>query len=179
VQSPTPANPDNVQRQLAIFDVVRRAPGKTLAEIKAMLAKAFAERGLPRQPAVWLDAVASEAAYGKSYIVDLPAAVAADSITSAPDPNVESILRKRRSLRAESSPDNQESGHATSATEGENNDGGSRPRSVPGIPPLTLLGFAAAAAAIALAAVAARAALRRSGSTGRSGSTHRNAKRHQ
>lgn len=161
MQTPTPANADNVQRQLAIFDVVRRAPGKTLAEVKAMLTKAFAERGLPRQPELWLDAVASEAAYGKPYIVDLPSAVAADSITSAPDPHVEDILRERRDLRSESNGD-QGPARAAGAVGGLSDDGATRHRSAPGVPPLTLLGFVAAAAAIALGAAAARKALRRS-----------------
>jgi hypothetical protein len=172
VQSPTPANADNVQRQLAIFDVVRRASGKTLAEVKAMLRKAFAERGLSRHPELWLDAVASEAAYGKPYIVDLPSAVAADSITSAPDPDVEDILRERRDLRSESMED-QERARATGAAEELNNDGAARQRSMPGVPPLTLLGFVAAAAAFALGAVAAREALRRSGHTRRGSAPNR------
>jgi hypothetical protein len=109
VEGPTPANPDNVQRQLAIFDVVKRAPGKSLSEIKAMLSKAFAERGLTRQPRPWLDAVASDAALGKTYIVDLPAAVAADSIETVPDPHLEAALRERRTLRSESIAEAQES----------------------------------------------------------------------
>lgn len=165
MQSPTPANPDNVQRQLAIFDVVRRARGKTLAEVKSMLVKAFAERGLSRQPAVWVDAVASEAAYGKSYIVDLPSAVAADSITNAPDPRVEDILRGRRDLRLEGteSAGNQPPGDALGVMEEGRSDG--RPRTLPGIPPLMLLGFAAAVATIAVAAQAGRTALRRSRDT--------------
>lgn len=163
MQSPTPANPDRVQQQLAIFDVVRRARGKTLAEVKTMLTKAFAERGLPRQPALWLDAVASEAAYGKPYIVDLPAAVAADSITSAPDPKVEEILRDRRQLRSESDTEGGETGSATNVAEVKaSDDDAVHHRGAAGVPPLTLLGFVAAAAAIALAAAAARAALRRS-----------------
>ncbi|MGO4493357.1 hypothetical protein AB4Y86_14870 [Arthrobacter sp. 2YAF22_2] len=102
MESPTPANADNVQRQLAIFDVVKQAPGKSLSEIKAMLSKAFAERGLSRQPGPWLDAVASDAAFGKTYIVDLPAAVAADSIETVPDQHLEAALQERRILRSES-----------------------------------------------------------------------------
>ncbi|MDQ0754654.1 hypothetical protein [Arthrobacter sp. B3I4] len=162
MQSPTPANPDRVQQQLAIFDVVRRARGKSLAEVKTMLTKAFADRGLPRQPDLWVDAVASEAAYGKPYIVDLPAAVAADSITNAPDPKVEEILRDRRQLRSESDTEDPEAGPATKAAQREAIDDAAHPRGGAGVRPLTLLGFVAAAAAIALAAAAARAALRRS-----------------
>lgn len=109
MEGPTPANPGNVQRQLAIFDVVKRAPGKSLSEIKGMLAKAFAERGLTRQPGPWLDAVASDASLGKTYIVDLPAAVAADSIETVPDPKLEAALSERRILRSESITGGQES----------------------------------------------------------------------
>lgn len=125
MQSPTPANPDNVQRQLAIFDVVRRAPGKSLLEVKSMLTKAFAERGLSRQPGTWLDAVASAATYGKPYIVDLPAAVAADSITTAPDPDVEAALRKRRILRrSEGSTGSQSRSPAATTPTGERKEAG-------------------------------------------------------
>jgi len=102
VQIPTPANPENVQRQRAIFEVARRSRGKTMTEVKAMLTKAFAERGLSRQPGTWLDAVASDAVYGKPYIINLPAAIEADSTTSASDPQIEEDLRERRNLRAES-----------------------------------------------------------------------------
>jgi len=178
VQDPTPANSDNVQRQLAIFDVVRRARGKTSTEIKRMLAKAFAERGLAKQPGPWMDAVASEAAYGKTYIVDLPAAVAAESITTAPDPHVAETLRERGVLRSESSADNQyespagtastvEGGqHAGAAGIGEDegtDDGAARPPKASAVPPRQLLAFTAAAVAMALAAAALRTGLRRRG----------------
>ena len=149
MQEPTPASPDNVQRQLAIFDVVRRARGKTLSEVKAMLTEAFAERGLSRQPEPWLDAVAAEASYGKPYIVDLPAAVAADSITSAPDRLVETRLGERRLLR-ESIP-GADSGHGAAASTPRAADTSLR----------RLLRFSAAALAAVLATAAARAALRR------------------
>ncbi|MCX6500503.1 MAG: hypothetical protein NTU93_17165 [Arthrobacter sp.] len=102
---------------MAIFDVVKRAPGKSLAEIKAMLSQAFAERGLTRQPGTWLDAVASDAAFGKTYIVDLPAAVAADSIETAPDPQIEAALRERRILRSERITEAQESESAAQAAD--------------------------------------------------------------
>jgi len=179
VQDPTPANSDNVQRQLAIFDVVRRARGKTSTEIKRMLAKAFAERGLAKQPGPWMDAVASEAAYGKTYIVDLPAAVAAESITTAPDPHVAETLRERGVLRSESSADNQyESPAGTASTvEGgqhagpaagigedeRTDDGAARPPKASAVPPRQLLAFTAAAVAMALAAAALRTGLRRRG----------------
>ena len=149
MQQPTPANPDNVQRQLAIFDVVRRAPGKTLSEVKAMLTKAFAERGLSRQPEPWLDAVAAEASYGKPYLVDLPAAVAADSITSAPDRLVETRLGERRLLR-DSIPGT-DSGHGGTAPAPRTADTSLR----------GLLRFSAAALAAVLATAAVHAAVRR------------------
>ena len=100
-----PVQPGNVQRQLAIFNIVRRAQGKSMAEIQQMLRDAFARRRLPIPTGTWLDAVATEASYGKPYIVDLPSAVAADKIMAAPDPNVEEYLQLRRRLRAsETSP---------------------------------------------------------------------------
>lgn len=148
MQNPTPANADNVQRQLAIFDVVKRAPGKTLSEVKAMLTKAFTERGLSRQPEPWLDAVAAEASYGKPYLVDLPAAVAADSITAAPDRLVEVALGERRVLR--------ESRPVTAS-------GNGGAASIPGTADTswrTLLRLSGAALAAVLATAAVRAALR-------------------
>ncbi len=149
MQSPTPANSENVQRQLAIFDVVRRAPGKTLSEVKAMLTEAFADRGLPRQPGPWLDAVASEASAGKPYIVDLPAAVAADSITAAPDRLVRATLGERRLLR-------QASAGAGSGSAGAASTAWPAETSL-----RQLLRLSAAALAVGLAAAAVRAALRR------------------
>ncbi|WP_284762134.1 hypothetical protein [Arthrobacter sp. efr-133-R2A-63] len=124
MESPTQANPNNVQRQLAIFDVVRRARGTSLPQIKEMLTKAFAERGLSRQPGAWLDAVASEAAYGKPYLIDLPAAVAANSIAAAPDPEVESELRKRGILRSENSTRSQHLTPAATKTTDEGEESG-------------------------------------------------------
>jgi hypothetical protein len=176
VESPTPANPNNVQRQLAIFDVVRRAPGKSLPQIKAMLIKAFAERALSRQPGAWLDAVASEAAYGKPYLIDLPAAVAANSISAAPDPEVESDLRKRGILRwsenstrsqhptqaaTKTTDEGEESGHPmTPVAESRNNRDAAHPRraSDASNPPAGRL--IASALLIALAAAAVGVVLR-------------------
>lgn len=100
MEIPSPARSENVQRQLAIFDVARKAHGRSLPEIKKMLTDAFARRGLSRQPGPWLDAVASEALYGEPYIVDLPAAVAADTEVNAADPQIHEALRRRRVLRA-------------------------------------------------------------------------------
>lgn len=100
MDDPRPVERRNVQRQLAIFDVVRHARGKSMAEIKQLLREAFGRRRLTIPSDSWLDAVATEAAYGKPYLVDLPAAVAADSVMEAPDPTVEETLRLRRQLRA-------------------------------------------------------------------------------
>jgi len=101
----------NVQRQLAIFDVARRARGKSMPEIRQMLREAFASRRLPAPPGSWLDAAAAEAYYGEPYIVDLPAAVAADTAEDAPDPQVQQTLAKRRRLRrAEGLPAGNDSG---------------------------------------------------------------------
>ncbi|MFD1213895.1 hypothetical protein ACFQ36_17805 [Arthrobacter sp. GCM10027362] len=76
----------NTQRQLAIFEVARRARGRTMPEIKRMLLKAFSRRRLPGPQETWLDAVASEASYGQPYIVDLPAAEAAARSLEDPGP---------------------------------------------------------------------------------------------
>ncbi|MBT2550430.1 hypothetical protein [Arthrobacter sp. ISL-65] len=62
----------NVQRQLAIFEVARNAGDKSMAEIRQMLRAAFTRRGLTSRPIPWLEAMASEAFYGKPYIVDMP-----------------------------------------------------------------------------------------------------------
>ncbi len=110
-----PVQPGNVQRQLAIFNIVRRAQGRSMAEIQQMLRDAFARRRLPIPSGTWLDAVATEASYGKPYIVDLPSAVAADKIMAAPDPNVEEYLQLRRRLRASETSSSQRSGRTGSA----------------------------------------------------------------
>ncbi|MET3811794.1 class I SAM-dependent methyltransferase [Arthrobacter sp. UYEF3] len=162
MESPTPANADNVQRQLAIFDVVKRAPGKSLSEIKAMLSKAFAERGLTRQPGPWLDAVASDAAFGKTYIVDLPAAVAADSIETVPDPQLEAALRERRILRSESVTEGQESERVMqSGEDGPTNDEAAHPAWTSDASRRRRLALFAGALALALAAAAVTMARRR------------------
>jgi hypothetical protein len=79
----------NVQRQLAIFEVARRARGKSLPEIRQMLRDAFARRRLPNPPGTWTEAVASEAASGRPYIVDLPAAVAVEGAVPAAEPGLQ------------------------------------------------------------------------------------------
>lgn len=94
-----PPQRNKVQLQLAIFEATRAAPGKTMAEIHEILRAAFTRRGLPSPPGPWLDAVASEAFYGKPYILDLPTAVTADGAVAAPDPQVQQTLAGRRLLR--------------------------------------------------------------------------------
>lgn len=93
-----PTEPRNVQRQLAIFEVAKRARGKSIAEIRQMLREAFARRRVPSPPGPWLDSVAAEASYGEPYIVDLSAAEAADSREQAPDARVHRSLAWRRQL---------------------------------------------------------------------------------
>lgn len=94
----------NVQRQLAIFEVAKDARGKSMDEIKEMLRAAFSRHRVSGQPGTWLDGVASEASYGEPYIVDMPSALAADSIMPAPDPQVQQTLAGRRKLRQSEEP---------------------------------------------------------------------------
>jgi hypothetical protein len=84
-----PMERSNVQRQMAIFEVARRARGKSLPEIRQMLRDAFARRRLPNPPGTWTEAVASEAASGRPYIVDLPAAVAVEGTQPGSEPRVQ------------------------------------------------------------------------------------------
>lgn len=115
-----PLERQNVQRQLAIFDVARRARGKDMTEIRQMLRDAFARRRLPPQPGPWMDAAASEASYGEPYIVSLPAAVAANAAMDAPDPQVQETLTWRRRLRkAEDSAGDRERAPAAVQRSGE------------------------------------------------------------
>ena len=79
----------NVQRQLAIFEVARRVRGKSLPEIRQMLRDAFSRRRLPSPPGTWTEAVASEAASGRPYIVDLSAAVAVEGAQPASEPRAQ------------------------------------------------------------------------------------------
>jgi hypothetical protein len=115
VDNTEPVQPGNVQRQLVIFNIVRRARGRSMAEIQQMLRDAFARRRLPIPSGTWLDAVATEAAYGKPYLVDLPSAVAADNIMTAPDPEVEEDLQRRRRLRASETSPSQQPGRTGNA----------------------------------------------------------------
>ena len=84
-----PMERSNVQRQMAIFEVARRARGKSLPEIRQMLRDAFARRRLPNPPGTWTEAVASEAASGRPYIVDLPAAVAVEGTQPGSEPGMQ------------------------------------------------------------------------------------------
>jgi hypothetical protein len=115
VDNTEPVQPGNVQRQLAIFNIVKRAQGRSMAEIQQMLRDAFARRRLSIPSGTWLDAVATEASYGKPYLVDLPSAVAADNIMAAPDPQVEEDLQLRRRLRASETSPSQRPGRTGNA----------------------------------------------------------------
>src|SRR4051794_6445466 len=98
MEETNPTATRNVRRQLAIFEVAKRARGKSMAEIRQMLRQAFARHRVPSPPEPWMESVASEASYGEPYIVDLPAAQAADSMVEAPDAQVHGSLAGRRQL---------------------------------------------------------------------------------
>lgn len=99
-----PAADEKVQLQLAIFEVTQDARGKSLGEIRQMLLAAFSRRGVEPPTGIWLDSVASAAFYGEPYIVDLPAALAADGVVPAPNEKVRSRLASRRRLRQQRLP---------------------------------------------------------------------------
>lgn len=99
-----PAADEKVQLQLAIFEVTQVARGKSLGEIQQMLRAAFSRRGVEPPSGIWLDSVASAAFYGEPYIVDLPAAVAADGVVPAPNEKVRRRLASRRRLRQQRLP---------------------------------------------------------------------------
>ncbi|UKA77140.1 hypothetical protein [Arthrobacter sp. FW306-07-I] len=106
-QDPSATDPEadaKLQLQLAIFDVTRDAQGKSLDEILKRLRSAFAENGVQIPPGTWLESVASSAFYGEPYIIDFPAAVAADNALSAPSADVRRRLANRRRLRQEKLP---------------------------------------------------------------------------
>ena len=90
--------------QLAIFEVTRDAGGKGLSEIQEMLLAAFARHGVEPPPGTWVESVASSAFYGEPYIVDLPAAVAADEMVPAPNDEVRERLASQRQLQQEKLP---------------------------------------------------------------------------
>jgi hypothetical protein len=99
-----PAADVKLQLQLAIFDVTKDAQGKSLEEILQRLRSAFAAHGVRTPPGTWLESVASSAFYGEPYIIDLPAAIAADAVVPAPDGEVADRLAVRRELREEKLP---------------------------------------------------------------------------
>ncbi len=68
-ESPNSEAQNNVARQLAILDVTSRADGQTPEEIGAMLRDAFARRGAPAAPDIWLASVARDASVGTAYVV--------------------------------------------------------------------------------------------------------------
>lgn len=90
--------------QSVIFEVTREAGGRSLPEIRDMLQAGFARRGVEAPTNIWLDSVASAAFYGEPYIIDLPAALAADSAVAAPNDEVRQRLASRRELRKEGLP---------------------------------------------------------------------------
>ena len=94
-----PAADRKLQLQLAIFEVVQDSDGKSFNEIREMLLSAFKARGVASPPGTWLDSVASSAFYGEPYIIDLTAAVAADTTLPAPTEDVRQGLESRRHLR--------------------------------------------------------------------------------
>jgi hypothetical protein len=60
--------------QIVINDVVQWAPGHTVAEVSERLDAELMGRGLPPQPAKWLESVAQEAVSGRTYVVSEEAA---------------------------------------------------------------------------------------------------------
>jgi hypothetical protein len=90
--------------QSVIFEVAREAKGRSLPEIRDMLQSGFSRSGVTAPTNAWLDAVASAAFYGAPYIIDLPAALAADAAIAAPDPEMRERLASRRELRNEKLP---------------------------------------------------------------------------
>ncbi|NKX54294.1 hypothetical protein [Arthrobacter mobilis] len=89
----------NLDRQLAIAGVARRARGRPMEEIKQLLREEFRRLGLPEQPGTWLDAVAAEAWYGKPYIIDLEAFRAATGLLGAAGTGPDEVLAERRPAR--------------------------------------------------------------------------------
>lgn len=106
-QDPSAKDPTAKEKMLlqsAIFEVTRESDGRSLPEIRDMLRSEFSRRGVEAPTSMWLDAVASAAFYGEPYIIDLPAALAADAAVAAPNPEVRGRLEARRELRQEKLP---------------------------------------------------------------------------
>lgn len=99
-----PMADEKVRLQLAIFEVTRDADGKNLDEIQELLRAAFARHRVETPPGTWLESVASSAFYGEPYIVDLSAAVIADTIVPAPNDELRERLASRRRLQQEKLP---------------------------------------------------------------------------
>ncbi|MFP5313098.1 MAG: hypothetical protein ACLGH7_11980 [Actinomycetes bacterium] len=99
-----PMADEKVRLQLAIFEVTRDADSKNLDDIQELLRVAFVWHRVETPPGTWLESVASSAFYGEPYIVDINAAVVADSIIPAPNQAVRERLASRRELREEKVP---------------------------------------------------------------------------
>lgn len=106
-QDPSAKDPTAEEKmllQVAIFEVTRQVEGKSLPGIRDMLRAEFARRGVQPPTPMWLDAVASAAFHGEPYIIDLPAALAAERAVPAPNQEVRERLAVRRELREEKLP---------------------------------------------------------------------------
>ena len=99
-----PAAGEKAQLQAAIFEVTRAAGGRSLHEIREMLQAEFSRRGVKAPTTIWLDSVASAAFHGEPYIIDLPAALAAEAAVPAPNDGVRKRLARRRELRKDKLP---------------------------------------------------------------------------
>jgi hypothetical protein len=106
-QDPSAQDPGAKEKMLlqsVIFEVTREAEGRSLPEIRDLLQSGFSRSGVTAPTNTWLDAVASAAFYGEPYIIDLPAALAADTAVAAPNVEVRERLASRRELRNEKLP---------------------------------------------------------------------------
>lgn len=106
-RDPSAEDPGGRQKALlqsVIFEVARETEGRSLADIRDMLQSGFARAGVAAPTNAWLDSVASAAFYGEPYIIDLPAALAADAAVAAPTAGLRERLATRRELRKEKLP---------------------------------------------------------------------------
>ena len=99
-----PAAGEKAQLQAAIFQVARAAAGRSLHEIRELLQAEFSSRGVKAPTTIWLDSVASAAFHGEPYLIDLPAALAAEAAVPAPNDGVRKRLAGRRELRQDKLP---------------------------------------------------------------------------
>ncbi|KRE91878.1 hypothetical protein [Arthrobacter sp. Soil764] len=99
-----PAAGEKAQLQAAIFEVTGAAKGRSLHEIREMLQAEFSRRGVKAFNSIWLDSVASAAFHGEPYIIDFPAALAAEAAVPAPNDGVRKRLARRRELRQDKLP---------------------------------------------------------------------------